>query len=164
MMVSYEPKIPCEIRCMDPATVEAASRVPDPAGVEWVAYTCKFSGTKQSVLVIGNELAAGIMKLLPAVESLTGMKILASLYSAELCECDVATVAGVAEREVVTQLQKLAAPGMIGHRKIQGMNYYRLMSDIDPAETVSHHCIHVTEPGYQSLHHAQSETGGLLHQ
>jgi hypothetical protein len=75
MMVSYEPKIPCEIRCMDPATVEAASRRPDPAGVEWVAYTCKFSGTKQSVLVIGDELAAGIMKSLPAVESLTGTKI-----------------------------------------------------------------------------------------
>jgi hypothetical protein len=115
---------------MDPATVEAASCQLDPAGVAWVAYTCKLSGAKESILLIGDELAAEIMKSLPTVESLTGMKILASLYSAELCECDVATVTGVAEREVVSQLQKFAALGMIGHRKIQGMNYYRLISDI----------------------------------
>ena len=34
----------------------------------------------------------------------------------------------------------------------------------DPAETDSHHCIHVTEPGNENLHHAQPETWGLLHQ
>ena len=28
----------------------------------------------------------------------------------------------------------------------------------------SDHCIHVTEPGYENLHHAQPETGDLLHQ
>lgn len=113
---------------MDPATVEAASSQPDPAGVGWVAYTCKLSGANESVLLIGDELEAEIMKSLPKVENLTGMKILASLYSSELCECDVATVAGVAEREVVSQLQNFVALGIIGHRKIQGMNYYRLIS------------------------------------
>jgi hypothetical protein len=127
-MASYEPKIPCEIRCMDPATVEAASRRLDPTGVEWVAYTCKLSGANESVLLIGDDLGAEIMKSLPTVENLTGMKILASLYSAELCECDVATVAGVAEREVVSQLQNFVALELIGHRKIQGMDYYRLIS------------------------------------
>jgi len=127
-MASNEPKIPCEIRCMDPATVEAASRRLDPAGVEWIAYTCKLSGAKESVLLIGDELAKEIMKSVPTVDNLTGMKILANLYAAELCECDVATVAGVAEREVVSQLQNFAALGIIGHRKIQGMNYYRLIS------------------------------------
>jgi hypothetical protein len=33
----------------------------------------------------------------------------------------------------------------------------------DVTEIVSQHCIHVPKSGYQSLHHAQSETGGLLH-
>lgn len=124
------PRISCEIRCIDPATMDAASRRLDPAGVEWVAYTCKLSGAKESVLLIGDELAAEIMESLPAVENLTGTKILAGLYSAELCECDVATVAGVSEHEVVSQLQRFAALGMISHRKIQGMNYYRLVSHI----------------------------------
>jgi len=31
-------------------------------------------------------------------------------------------------------------------------------------KAVSKHRIHITEPGYESLHHKQSETGGLLHQ
>lgn len=124
------PKISCEIRCMDPATVEAASRRLHSAGVEWIAYTCKLSGAKESVLLIGDELAAEIMKSLPTVENLIGIKILVGLYSSELCECDVATVTGVAEHEVVSQLQKFAALGMVAHRKIQGMNYYRLISDI----------------------------------
>ncbi len=114
---------------MDPATVEAASRRLDPAGAEWVAYTCKLSGARESVLLIGDELAAEIMKSLPTAENLAGTKILASLYSAELCECDVATVTGVAEHEVISQLQKFTALGMVAHRKIQGMNYYRLISD-----------------------------------
>lgn len=123
-------KISCDIRCMDPATVEAASRRLDPAGVERVAFTCKLSGVKESVLLIGDKLAAEIMKFLPTVESVTGLKILAGLYSAELCECDVATLTGLAEHEVVTRLQKFETLGMVAHRKIQGMDYYRLTSEI----------------------------------
>lgn len=124
------PKISCEIRCLNPATVEAAFRRLDPAGAEWVAYTCKLSGAKESVLMIGDALSAEIMKSLPPVENFTGTKILAALYSAELCECDVATVTGVAEHEVISLLQKFTALGMVAHRKIQRMNYYRLISDI----------------------------------
>jgi len=122
-------KISCDIRCMDPATVEAASKRLDPAGLERVAYTCKLSGAKESVLLIGDELASEIMKSLPTAENLTGTKILAGLYSAELCECDVATATGAPEHEVISQLQKFATLKMVAHRKIQGMNYYRLISD-----------------------------------
>ena len=123
-------KISCEIRCVDPATVDAAFNQLDPAGVEWIAYTCKLSGARESILLIGDELSAEIMKSLPAVENFTGMKILPSIYSAELCECDVATVTGAAENEVMSQLRKFTANGMVEHRKIQGMNYYRLISDV----------------------------------
>jgi hypothetical protein len=122
------PNISCQIRCIDPATVEAASRRLDPAGVEWVTYTCKLSGAQESVLLIGNELAAEIAKSLPTVADFTATKILAALYTAELCECDVATVTGVAEHEVVSELRKFARVGVVAHRKIQGMNYYRLIS------------------------------------
>ena len=123
-------KISCEIRCINPATVEAASRRLDPAGVEWIPYTCKLSGAKESVLLIGDDLAAEVMKSIPTGVNLTGTKILACLYSAELCECDVATVTGVAEEEVIFQLQEFTSIGMVAHRNIQGMNYYRLKSDI----------------------------------
>jgi len=123
------PKISCEIRCIDPATVEIVSRHLDTAGIEWVTYTCKLSGAEESVLLIGDKLAAEIMRSLPRVDSITATKILAALYYAELCECDVATLTRVAEHKAVTQLLKFKALGMVGHRRIQGMNYYRLTSD-----------------------------------
>lgn len=123
-------KISCKIRCIDPATAEAASSRLDPAGAAWVPYTCKLSGAKESVLLIGDDLAMEIMKHLPKIVNLTGTKILACLYSAELCECDVATVTDAPEHEVISELQNLTSIGMITHRKIQDMNYYRLNSDI----------------------------------
>jgi len=58
------------------------------------------------------------------------MKILAGLYSAELCECDVATLTRLSEEEVIRQLERFAALGLVVHRIIHGMNYYRLDSEI----------------------------------
>ena len=73
-------------------------------------------------------MAASMMTSLPAVDSIIATKILAGLYSAELCECDVATVTGAPEHEVVDQLHSLAELGIVARRGIQGMNYYRLTS------------------------------------
>lgn len=121
-------KITCQIRCMDPAAVEAAVRRLDPMGVEWVTYTCQLSGQKEAILIVGDQLATRLANSLPAAEDAGSTKILAALYSAELCECDVATLTRIAEDDVVSQLQKFAALGVIEHRKIHGMNYYRLTS------------------------------------
>lgn len=123
-------EISCEIRCIDPVAVEAASRRLDPAGAERIPYTCKLSGAKESVLLVGDDLAVEIMKSITTGIDAAGAKILACLYSGELCECDVATVTGVAEEEVIFQLQKFTSTGMVALRRIQGMNYYRLKSDI----------------------------------
>jgi hypothetical protein len=109
---------------MDAAVVGVAARRIDPAGVEWIPYTCKLSGNRELVLLIGDELAARIMAALPAVENIAGTKILAGLYSAELCECDVATVSGAPENEVVSELRKFAALGMVARRRL-----HRLTSD-----------------------------------
>ena len=122
-------KITCEIRCMVPTAVEAALRRLDPAGVQWVSYTCQISGKTEAILLIGDDLASRLTGSLPEVEDVEGTKILAGLYSAELCECDVATLTGLPEEEVVSQLRRFAAIGVVAHRKIHGMNYYRLDSD-----------------------------------
>jgi transcription initiation factor IIE alpha subunit len=113
---------------MNPATVEAASRQLEANGLVWVTYTCQFSGKEESVLLIGDAIATEVTKSLPGVDDLNGTKILAGLYSAELCECDVATLTGIDENDVVSLLQQLSALGMIAHRRIQEMNYYRLNS------------------------------------
>lgn len=121
--------ITCSTRCMDSAVVEAALNRLDPAGLDWVSYTCQISGKTELALLIGDELASRLTGSLPEVEDLNGAKILAGLYSAELCECDVATLTRVSEGEVIRQLQRFAALGMVAHRKVHGMNYYRLVSE-----------------------------------
>ena len=45
-------KITCEIRCMEPPVVEAALKRLQPAGVEWVSYTCQISGKTEAILLI----------------------------------------------------------------------------------------------------------------
>lgn len=123
-------KITCEIRCLDPAVVEAALGRLDPAGVEWVSYRCQLSGQEESILLLGDELASHLTESLPTVDDAKGAKIVAGLYSAELCECDVATFTGLPEEEVISQLRSLAARGVVTHRRIHGMNYYRLESSV----------------------------------
>lgn len=115
---------------MEPTAVEEASRRLDPAGVEWVSYTCQISGKTEAILLIGDDLASRLTGSLPEVEDLKGAKVLAGLYSAELCECDIATLAGLPEEEAIRQLRRFAALGVVVHRKIHGMNYYRLESDV----------------------------------
>jgi len=123
-------KITCEIRCMEPAVVETALKRLQPAGVEWVSYTCQISGKTEAILLIGDDMASRLAGSLPEVEDINGMKILAGLYSAELCECDVATLTRLSEEEVIRQLERFAALGLVAHRKIHDMNYYRLDSEI----------------------------------
>ena len=123
-------KITCEIRCMEPAVVEDALKRLHPAGVEWVSYTCQISGNTEAILLLGDDMASRLTGTLPEVEDVNGMKILAGLYSAELCECDVATLTRLSEEEVIRQLERFAALGLVVHRIINGMNYYRLDSEI----------------------------------
>lgn len=127
---SSRSKISCEIRCMDPDVVEEALNRLRPSGKEWVSYTCQISGKTEAILLIGDELARRLAGSVPEVEDSNGMKILAGLYSAELCECDVATLTKLPEAEVIRQLERFVASGIVAHRIIHGMNYYRLDSDV----------------------------------
>ncbi|WP_166265595.1 hypothetical protein [Marinobacter caseinilyticus] len=123
-------KITCEFRCLAPTAVrEALSRL-DPAGVQWVSYTCQISGATESLLLIGDDLASRLVGFLPEVDDIGGVRVLAGLYSAQLCECDVATLTGLPEEEVVSKLTRFASHGLVAHQHIYGMNYYRLDSDI----------------------------------
>lgn len=122
-------KISCEIRCMDPAVVETALTRLDPAGVEWVSYTCQISGKTEAILLIGDDLASRLAESLQEVGDANEMRVLAGLYSAELCECDVATLTRLSEEEVIRHLEHFTSLGTVAHRKIHGMNYYRLDSE-----------------------------------
>ena len=121
-------KIMCEIRCMNPDSVKIATRKLSPSGIKWIPYTCQISGEKENLLLIGDDLASQLTPSLAEVEDANGTKILAGLYSAELCECDVATLTNLPEQEVISQLERFKSLGVVTHRIIHGMNYFRLNS------------------------------------
>jgi len=127
---SAKSKIACEIRCLDPATVANAAQRLDPKGVERVSYTCQLSGEKEALLLLGDDFASRLAESLPDVEDIGCAKILAGLYSAELCECDVATLTGLPEDEAISRLSLLVKRGLVVHRKVRDMNYFSLGSDL----------------------------------
>lgn len=111
---------------MDPATVKKATAQLAFTDVTWIPYTCKISGEKENILLLGDGLASKLTTFLTESEDANGTRILAGLYSAELCECDVATLTGLPDQEVIQQLKRFETSGVITHRKLHGMNYYRL--------------------------------------
>ena len=119
-------KITCTIRCLEPATVEAAMARLDDEGVVRVPYTCKISGRSEEILLIGDILASRLAATLPEAEDAAGARMLAGLYNAELCECDVATLTGLPEDMVYERLRLYTARGLLAYRKIDGMHYFRL--------------------------------------
>ena len=121
-------KLSCEIRCLDPAALESALRRLDPTGMERIAYTCQLSGKEEEVLLVGDQLAPRLAEALPEAEDANGARILAALCSAELCECDVATLTGLPEEKAVRRLRRFAATGLLVHRILHAMDHYKLGS------------------------------------
>ena len=114
---------------MDPADVEAAVRRLDRGGVERVSYTCQLSGEKEAILLVGEDVASRLAESLSEVDDIAGAKILAGLSSAELCECDLATLTRLPEADVISHLTQLEDRGAVSRRQVQGMNYFRLKTE-----------------------------------
>jgi hypothetical protein len=113
---------------MDPASVKDAMQRLEPDGYRHIACTCPLSGIQEAILLVGNQLAAQLAVAMAGADDVGDAKILVGLYSAELCECDVATLTSLPEREVVERLRKLTKAGTLSHRMLQGMNYFSLES------------------------------------
>ena len=114
---------------MDPSSVKNAMQRLDTGGIVRVPYTCQLSGNEEEILLLGDTLAAEISEVVEQAEDAGDAKILAGLFSAELCECDVATLTTLQENDVLRRLRALESAGVLSRRKIDGMNYYRLESE-----------------------------------
>ena len=123
-----ELKILCSIRCMDPCLVRDARKRLNPNSFEKVSYRCHLSGQQVQIFLIGEKLAAGLVEVAAEIGEFSDARIVAGLYSAELCECDVATLTSLPETESVKRLRMLSENGALSHRELNGMNYYRLES------------------------------------
>ena len=100
----------------------------DSSGIERVSYTCHLSGKEEELMLIGDRLAGQLAETVAEIKDASNAKILVGLYSAELCECDVATLTSLPEGEVIHRLHALTSDGVLAHRQFHEMNYYRLVS------------------------------------
>ena len=114
---------------MDPADVEAAVSRLDRGGVERVSYTCQLSGETETILLVGDDVASRLAQSLSEVNDIAEARILAGLSSAELCECDLATLTRLPEGDVISHLARLEERGAVSRRQVQGMNYFRLKAE-----------------------------------
>jgi hypothetical protein len=121
-------KISCKVRCADPKTVETAMARLDPEGTVRVPYTCQISGKQEKILLLGSRLAARLAEAMPEAGNAAGARILAGLYDAELCECDVATLTRLPDDDAADRLRAFEADGLLAHRVLHGMHYFRLAS------------------------------------
>lgn len=122
-------KISCAVHCLELDDVEAAMGRLDEEGVLRVPYTCQISGQQEEILLFGHILATRLSLAVPETEDADGARMLAGLYAAELCVCDVAILCGLAEDEVCDRLQALTRRGLLAQRKRHGMRYFRLASE-----------------------------------
>ena len=114
---------------MDPADVEAAVSRLDRGGVERVSYTCQLSGETETILLVGDDVASRLAQSLSEVNDIAEARILAGLSSAELCECDLATLTRLPEGDVISLLARLKERGAVARRQVHGMNYFRLEAE-----------------------------------
>lgn len=114
---------------MAPAAVAAAMARLDAEGVARLPYTCQISCQREEILLLGERLAARLAAAMPEAVDAADARMLAGLSSSELCACDVATLTGLADDEVIGRLQAFAAQGLLVHRKLNGMHHYRLASE-----------------------------------
>jgi ArsR family transcriptional regulator, lead/cadmium/zinc/bismuth-responsive transcriptional repressor len=122
--------IACTIRCLRPDDVARARAALGAAPSARVPYVCALSGQRESVLLLAPERARALVGSHPALDGPRNVTICSALADAELCVCDVATLAGGSEVDVVRALADLEARGVIARRRRAGMDYYRLT---DPA-------------------------------
>lgn len=123
---------------MDPAAVEAAKGRLDDEGTVRVPYTCQISGKEEDILLLAERLAERLAAAMPEAVDAAGAKILAGLYAAELCECDVATLTGLPGDGVVDRLRAFAERGLLTHRRLHDMNYFSLTSEDARREIEAH--------------------------
>lgn len=93
----------CEVHCVHPeAVARVQAGLPDDAAVERTT------------------------NLMKAVSDPTRFRILSALALEELCVCDLAVIAGIAESTMSHQLRHLRTLRLVAFRKVGRIAYYRL--------------------------------------
>ena len=121
-------KISCEVRCLEPGTVRTAKKEMKGAVIGKVPFVCKVSGKKEDILLLSDKSAQRLASLPDTIGGPLTQKIIYAILGAELCECDIATLAEGEEAQVLDELERLRSAGIVKCREIEEMKYYALGS------------------------------------
>lgn len=122
-------EISCSIRCLDPEAARRARERAETERVVRVPYVCKISGEREEIVLLGRAEARRVATAAEELEDALDARIVAAVAATELCECDVATLTGVDEGEVLERLARLEERGLLGARPIEGMRYFRAVPE-----------------------------------
>jgi DNA-binding transcriptional ArsR family regulator len=121
-------RISCHVRCLEGVDVFGAWKGLATAAQVSVPYTCKLSG-KREALLLSDDCAKRLADRFRPLGKPESLKMLAALASAELCECDVATLLQKEEGVTARELQRLYRLGLLKHRHVEGINYHALANE-----------------------------------
>ncbi|MBL6928050.1 MAG: hypothetical protein ISR44_02665 [Rhodospirillales bacterium] len=117
-------KVSCSVRCLSEIEVEKARRSLGDADAIMVPYTCKVSGKTEEILMVSEAAAEILAATLGKFGGVMAVKIFAAVVSTELCACDIATLMGEDEEDVLAEIDRLTEGGFLFGHEIDGMNYF----------------------------------------
>ncbi len=118
--------IACTMPCLETSDVAQAKQAATGKPFAMVSFVCRLSGQQEQVVLLSQESATDLAESMSPLSDPDSLRILCALASAELCQCDIATLV---EREicyVVADLERLRAAGLLSVRDVEGMKYYAL--------------------------------------
>lgn len=79
--------------------------------------------------ILGEETLTDLSELFKLLGETTRVKILNTLFQAEMCVCDIAAVLGISQSAISHQLRVLKQAKMVKNRKDGKVVYYSLSDD-----------------------------------
>jgi hypothetical protein len=101
-------------------------------------YLCKISKVWEELILISDSVAEELAGLSDKLSDSIDAVLVASIARAELCICDLATLAGRSESEIHDRLESLVAHRIVTHRLINGMNYFCMATGSEAEELKKH--------------------------
>lgn len=118
--------IACTIRCLEKSDVARAKQAATGKPFAMVSFVCRLSGQQEQVVLLSEASATALAQSMTPLSEPDSLRLLCALASAELCECDIATLVERDESDVVADLERLRAAGLLSERYVEGMRYYAL--------------------------------------
>jgi len=124
-------RIRCTVRCLDADTVARARLGLQGKQAVKLPYVCKISGAREELTLVSSLVAEILVEDSRAIQDSIDAIMAVAVVGTSLCECDLATLTGCPDVEVVARLSRLVSAGLLRHQAIHGMNYYSLADGAD---------------------------------